>query len=92
MGVPEDSPLRNPYQILYSTPPPLVQSQTDAVDEEDTPSMRELVKAIDAHVDLEVTSHPNITINVHSQQPLAEDVLEQQTDDATQLLPIDPIV
>ena len=67
MGVPEDSPLRNPEQIPYSAPPPLVQSQTDATDEEDTTSMRELVKAIDAYVDPKVTSHPNITEDIYSQ-------------------------
>ena len=76
MGVLEDSPLRNPEQIPYPAPPPFVQSQTNAVDEEDTPNMRELVKVIDAHVDREVTSHPNITEDVHSQQPLVEDVPE----------------
>ena len=66
MGLPKDSPLRNPEQIPYPTPPPLVQSQIDAVDEENTPSIRELVKVIDAHVDPEVTSHPNITEDVQS--------------------------
>ena len=40
-------------------PPPPVQSQANAADEEDTPSMRELVRAIDAHVDLEATSNFN---------------------------------
>jgi len=59
IGVPEDSPLRNLEQIPYSAPPPLVQSQADAVDEEDTPSMRELVRAIDSHVDLEASSNLN---------------------------------
>ena len=51
IGVAEDSPLRNPKQILYPAPPPLVQSQVSAIDEEDTPSMRELVQEIDSHVD-----------------------------------------
>ena len=64
IGVPEDSPLRNSKQIPYPAPPPPVQSQADVADEEDTPSMRELVKAIDAYVDLEVTSHPNIAEDV----------------------------
>ena len=40
MGVPNDSPLTNPEQISYLAPPPPVQSQVDAADEEDTPSMR----------------------------------------------------
>ena len=42
MGVPNDSPLRNPDQIPYPDPTPLVQNPTSA-EEEDTPSMRELV-------------------------------------------------
>ena len=66
MGVPEDSLLRNPEQISYSAPPPPVQSQTDAANKEDTTSMRELVKAIDAHVDPEVTSQANIAEVVQS--------------------------
>ena len=32
IGVPEDSSFRNPDQILYLEPPPLVQSPTDARD------------------------------------------------------------
>ena len=76
MGVPKDSPLRNPEQIPYSTPPPPIQSQTDAANEEDAPSMKELVKAINAHVDLKVNSHPNIAEEILSQQPPTEDVPE----------------
>ena len=62
MGVPEDSPLRNLEQILYLAPSPPVQSQAGAADEEDTPSMRQLVRAIDDHakdVDPEVTNNLN---------------------------------
>ena len=66
MEVPKDSPLRNLEQIPYSAPPPPVRSQTNATDEEDTPSMRELVKVIDAHVDLKVTSQANIAEVVQS--------------------------
>ena len=77
MGVPEDSPLRNLEQIPYSAPFPPVQSQTDATDEEDTTNMRELVKAIDAYVDPKVISHPNITEDIYSKQPLTEDVPKQ---------------
>ena len=51
MRVAEDSPLRNPEQIPYPTPPPPVQSQAGAVDEEDTPMMRELVRVIATHVE-----------------------------------------
>ena len=67
MGVPKDSPLRNPTQIPYPIPPLPVQIQAGVVDEEDTPSIRELVRAIDDHVenvDLEVTSNLNTTDNV----------------------------
>ena len=65
MGVVEDSPLRNPEQIPYLAPVPPVQSQANAADEEETLSMRELVHAIDTHmemVDLEVTS------NLHAEE------------------------
>ena len=61
MGVAEDSPLRNPEQIPYPIPTPLVQSQVGIADEEETLSIRELVHAIDTHVDmvdLEVTNNP----------------------------------
>lgn len=84
MGVLEDSPLRNPEQIPYPAPPSPVQSQGGAADEEDTPSMRELIHAIDTHmemVDLEVTSNLNA----------AEDVQAQQlpTDQSTKEAPIE---
>ena len=72
MGVLEDSPLKNPEQIPYPTPPPPVQSQAGVVDEEDTPSMRELVQAIDTHVetvDLKVTSNLNAAEDAQVQQP-----------------------
>ena len=58
MAVPEDSPLRNPDQIPFSNPAPQVQNPPNADDEEETPSMRELVQEIDSYVelvDLEVT-------------------------------------
>ena len=62
MEVPEDSPLRNPEQISYPAPLPPVQSQAGVVDEEDTLSMRELVREIDTHVetvDLKATNNLN---------------------------------
>lgn len=43
MGVAEDSPQRNPKQIPYPAPFPLIQSQASAADEEDTPSLKKLV-------------------------------------------------
>ena len=60
MEVPNDSPLRNPDQVPFPDPSPLVQYPPGAADEEETPNMRELVWAIDSHmelVDLEVTSN-----------------------------------
>ena len=80
LGVAEDSPLRNPEQIPYPTPLPPVQSQADAVDEENTPNMRKLVRVIDIHmemVDLEVTNNLNAVEDVQAQpfpagQPIEE--------------------
>ena len=96
MGVPDDSPLRNPEQIPFLTHPPLVQSQP-GVDEDDTPSMRELVHEIDTHmelVDLEVNDNLNAILpgtqpvkNVQAQllptdQP-TKDAPAQPAEDAT---------
>ena len=96
MGVPDDSPLRNPKQIPFPTHPPLVQSQPGA-DEEDIPSMRELVHEIDTHmelVDLEVNDNLNAILpgtqpvkNVQAQllptdQP-TKDAPAQPAEDAT---------
>ena len=61
MGVPEDSPLRNPDQIPFLNLPTVVQNIIGVIDEEETTSMRELVEAIDFHVepvDREATSNP----------------------------------
>ena len=61
MGVPGDSPLRNPDQIPFLNLPTTVQNTVGVIDEEETTSMRELVEAIDFHVepvDLEATSNP----------------------------------
>ena len=60
LGVPEDSPLRNPNQIPFPGPSTTAQNPPGAIVEEETPSMRELAEAIDSHVelvDLEVTSN-----------------------------------
>ena len=61
MGVLDDSLLRNLDQIPYLDPILSVQNPTGA-EEEDTPSMRELVQEIDSHVeliDLEITNNLN---------------------------------
>ena len=94
MGVLEDNPLRNLAQIPYSAPLPPAQSQADVADEEKTTSMRELVQAIDTHVDtvdLEITSNLNVADYAQGQQPPTEGVPSQQADDA-QLPPTDPAV
>ena len=60
MGLPEDSPLRNPAQIPFPDTSLAVQNPPSLVDEEETTSIKELVQAIDSHVelvDLEVTSN-----------------------------------
>ena len=57
--------------------------------------MRELVKAIDAHVefvDLEMTSNFDAPGNEGTQQPPTGDILDQPTDDVVQFFPIDPTI
>ena len=71
IGVPKDSPLRNPAQIPFSDTSPAVQNPPSPVNEEEIASMRELVQAIDSHmelVDLEVTS------NLRASDPSAKNV------------------
>ena len=62
---------KNPDQVPYPDPPPPIQNPTNAKDEE-TKSMRELVQAIDSHVeliDLEITSDPNVVQSAIQQLP-----------------------
>ena len=62
VGVPKDSPLRDPNQIPLPSLSTAAQKTPVVVDEEETTSLRELLKQIDAHVepiDLEATSNPN---------------------------------
>ena len=75
IGVPEDSTLRNPDQIPFPDPFPAVQNLPSTVDEEETPSIRELVQAIDSYmelVNLEVTNNlraggqPDENVQLHS--------------------------
>ena len=93
LGMPKDSPLTNPEQIprlVLATP---IQSQVEAADDEDTPSMRELVEAIDTYVesaDLEITSNFNAPENEGTQQLPPEDVPDQPVDDVVQFFPADP--
>ena len=62
VGVPEDSPLKDPNQIPFPSLPTTAQKTLIVADEEETTSLRELVEQIDAHaklIDLEATSNPN---------------------------------
>ena len=63
LGVPEDSPLRDPSQITFPSPTPAVQNPLGPIDEEETQSMKELVKQIDSHVeldDMEAINNPRV--------------------------------
>ena len=76
MGVPEDSPLKDPDHILFPSLPIAAQKTPVVADEEETTSLRELVEQIDAHaepIDFEATSNPNAA-DQHggNVQPLAE--------------------
>ena len=71
MGAPEDSHLRDPGQIPFPSPVPVIQEAPAAIDVEETASMRELVEQIDAHAepeDTEATSIPTV------QELLGEDL------------------
>ena len=77
LGVPEDSHLRDPGQIPFSSLVTTVQNPPAVVDEEETASMRELVEQIDAHAepeDMEATSIPTV------QDLLGEDLRFPLTD------------
>ena len=63
LGVPEDSPLRDPSQIPFPSLITAVQDPSLAAEEEETASMRELVEQIDAHAEpdeMEATSIPTV--------------------------------
>ena len=93
MGVAEDSSLRNPKQIPFPAPAPLVQSQVDVADKEETLSMRELVHAIDTHVEMddpEVTSNLQATEDGQGRVPPTDQPTENVPDnDIIQLTPDD---
>ena len=101
MGVANDSPLRNPKQTPFPKPPPPVQQNpTSAKQEEDTPSMRELVDEIDSHValvDLKITSNPIVVLDLVPSQfpdsttlPTVDTALTQPAMGATSAQPDDP--
>ena len=79
MGVPEDSPLRDPGQIPFPSLITAVQEPPVPVEEEETTSIRELVEQIDAHVE---PDEMEATSTLNAQDLLGEDlhfpVTEQQ--------------
>ena len=92
MGVPEDSPLRDPGQIPFLSSTLAAQNPLVPTDEEEMASMRELVEQIDAHVeldDMEATSIPYA-----GDQPSGDLLLpaadQQQIETAAQIEPVDP--
>ena len=60
LGVPEDSPLRDPGQIPFLSSTLVVQNPLVPINEEETTSLRELVEQIDAHVELDETEATSI--------------------------------
>ena len=62
VGVPEDSPLKDPNQIRFPTLPTTAQKTPVVANEEEMTSLRELVEQIVAHaepIDLEATNNLN---------------------------------
>ena len=63
LGVPEDSPLKDPSWIPFPDPSPVAQNPTGPTNKEETDSLRELVKQINAYVELirtKATSNPSL--------------------------------
>ena len=86
LGVPEDSPFRDPGQIPVPVFTPVAQNPAGPNEEEETDSLRELVEQIDAHVEMigtEVTSNPPTEgphgEDVHSQPPVPEHHFAEMT-------------
>ena len=90
LGVPKDSPLRDPSQIPFPSLAAAMQNPPVPIEEEETASMRALVEQINAHTktdDTEATSIPN------AQDQLGVDLLfpvtdQQQTKAADQTGPL----
>jgi len=60
LGVPEDSPLRDPSQIPFPSSANAVQDPPMPIKEEERPSMRELVEQIDANAEPDETEATSI--------------------------------
>ena len=87
LGVPKDSPLRDPSQIPFPSLITAMQDPSLAAEEEGTASMRELVEQIDAHTEpdeMEATSIPIV------QDLLSEDSHYPSTDRQEVTDPIRP--
>ena len=78
LGVPEDSPLRDPSQIAFPSLTPVVQNPLEPINEEETQIMRELVEQIDSHVELD---EMEATSNPHASDQPGQDILLQPTSD-----------
>ena len=92
LGVLEDSPLRDPDQIPFSSLTLAAQNPPVPIDEEETTSMRELMEQIDAHAELDETEATSIS---HAQDQPGVDLLslvadQQQSDAADQIRPSVP--
>ena len=79
LGVPEDSPLKDPGRIPFLDSTPAAQNPTGPNDEEEMASLRELVEQIDTHVEMigtEATSNPPTDgppgEDVHLQPPVSK--------------------
>ena len=93
LGVPKDSPLRNPNQIPFPGPPMAAQNHLGAIDEEETQSIRELMEAIDSHVeviDLEATSNLRADDQPEEGVQLQPSSAIQQPPEMVQVQPADP--
>ena len=94
LGVPKDSPLRNSNQIPFPGLPTIAQNHPGAIDEEETQSMRELVKAINSHVeaiDLKATNNLRADDQPRDSVQLQPNTAIQQPPDIVQVQPADPM-
>lgn len=88
MGVPKDSPCRDPKQILYTDPPlPPVQNLVHAKDK-DSQRMKELVQEINSHAELiNLENTDDLNVVQGSAQPQVPNPNFQLAVDATPFEP-----
>ena len=92
VGVPEDSPLKDPNQIPLPSLPTAAQKTPVVADEEETTSLKELVQQINAHaepIDLEATGNPNVE-DQHSEIVQPPPDAQHAPVDAAQIQFVDP--